>query len=66
MDTSQYNILNHFEKIYLFLMKYFTIWEKEVLNYYPESYQNFPKHWIKLIHNLSEHERWLIDSKKML
>ena len=45
-------------------MRYFPIWEKEVLNYYPESYENFPAEWVSQIKNLNERQRWQIDSKQ--
>ena len=44
-------------------MTYYPIWEKEVLNYYPDSYQNFPKKWVEEIKNLSDHDRWQVDNK---
>ena len=47
-----------------FLMDYFSIWEKEVLNYYPKSYDHFPQNWAQTIKNLSDHDKWLIDSKQ--
>lgn len=64
MDTNQYCIFNHFERVYHFLMQYYPIWEKEVLNYYPESYENFPREWINQVKSLGEKDRWMIDSKR--
>ena len=64
MDTNQYCIFNHFERVYHFLLQYYSIWEKEVLNYYPESYDNFPREWIDQVKSLDEKDRWKIDSKR--
>ena len=64
MDIEQSNNFSKLENIQKLLMRYFPIWEKEVLNYYPESYENFPKDWVEEIKLMSDKEKWLIDSKK--
>ena len=64
MNTLPSKNYSQFKKVHAFLMRYFSIWEKEVLNYYPESYESFPSDWVKEIQNLSEKEKWLVDSKK--
>jgi len=63
MDILVKENFKQLEKLYHFLMRYYSIWEKEVLNYYPESYKSFPADWIKQVLELSEKDKWLIDSK---
>jgi len=64
MDTEASENLINFKKVYHFLMAYFPIWEKEVLNYYPDSYDHFPRAWVDQLLNLSETEKWHLDSKQ--
>lgn len=63
MDIRASENLTYFKKVYDFLMEYFLIWDKEILNYYPASYQNFPNTWVEQLMKLSEKDKWQVDSK---
>lgn len=47
-----------------FLNQYQNIWEKEVLNYYPESLKAFPEEWIAEISSYSLDDLYQLDGKQ--
>lgn len=47
-----------------FLLEYSELWKREVLNYYPDSIESFPKDWIATLKSLSQEELYLIDGKQ--
>lgn len=64
-------ILNHFEALKerlitlrSFLNRYRPLWDREVLNYYPESLQAFPSNWIQEIGQFSLDDLYELDGKQ--
>jgi len=54
---------SHFNQIHKFLSQHIRIWHDEVLNFYPNSIQEYNKDWIEELKSLSEYDQWLIDCK---
>lgn len=44
------------------LDRYPQIWKREVLNFYPQSLNDYPEEWVNALSNLSQEELWKIDS----
>ena len=57
-------IRDRFLKNRSFLNQFQKIWEKEVLNYFPDSLDAFPKEWIAEISKYSEKDLYLLDGKQ--
>lgn len=53
----------HIDKIQKFLIPYYQIWDKEILNFYPDSLPAYPTIWIDLLDRLSKEDLWKIDCK---
>ncbi len=53
-----------FLTIYKVLTDSISLWNQEILQYYPASLNNYPSSWIEKLNSLSEQELWEIDAKQ--
>lgn len=51
-------------KIVSFLRDYEPLWNREILNYYPESLDHYPEEWVDELMTFNNEELWQIDSNK--
>ncbi len=53
---------DHFLKIVNFLRPYEGIWNNEIINFYPNSLDNYKDEWLEDLKSLSDKQLWQVDS----